>query len=108
MQQALLLEIDELLTPNDAGLSGRRASLTSAIQDTIKPPVLLGNDSQPERIRKSYVSNKIALQLEGLPVDDQTPALNFWQYVSALEEKYRRTKPTPANEPVESIFAPGV
>jgi hypothetical protein len=91
----MILELDELIDPENPTLDDRRRSINREIQETIKPPILTGKKNQLDQIRKNYVDNKIALQLEGLPVDDQTPALQFWEYLIALDARYRRkNKPT--------------
>lgn len=100
-QRALLLDIDSLLEPDDPGLEQRRADLADDIRQRLQPPVLVGKDNQLDRIRSSYVDNKIALQLENLPVDDATTSFAFWQYVTTMKARYeRKTAPTHATEPI--------
>ncbi len=97
-QRALLLRIDETLDPDNPALIDQRASLMYEIQESIKPPVLVGAESQLKAIRDNYVNNKIAMELEGLRIDDNTPSLNFWQYYKALDARY---KPKIPNVPTE-------
>ncbi|QMW06371.1 hypothetical protein [Spirosoma foliorum] len=93
-QKALLIELDSLIDPDDPALAYQIDALNQEIQESIKPAQLTGPNNQLEIIRESYVSNKIAMQMEGLPVDDKTSTIAFWQYVKALEAKYKRNTPT--------------
>ncbi|RYC70861.1 hypothetical protein [Spirosoma sordidisoli] len=101
LQRLLLLQIDEVIDPDNPALADQRKSLVYEIQQSLKPPRFVGKNNDWERIRSNYVGNKIALQLEHLPVTDQTPSLDFWQYVDALEKKYKAQQPQPQHEPVE-------
>ncbi len=88
-----MLQIDELLDPDNPTLDDQRNTLAYEIQESIKPPVLSGPASQLKAIREVYVSNKIALQMEHLPVDDNTPSFAFWQYLIAVDKKYKASLP---------------
>lgn len=94
-QQAMLIELDTTFFPDDPSLPGRIDSFNLEIQERLKPAKLTGKGNQLDEIRSTYVANKIALQLEGLPVDDKTPSLQYWQYVTAMEAKYKRKTPSP-------------
>lgn len=102
IQRLLMQECDELLEPESEPVQQNRAVLNDELRERIRPPELSGKHSQLSAIRRGYVESKIALQLEGLPVSDATPALDFWQYVEAIESKYKRhqTKPRDAAEPL--------
>ncbi|MFD2936314.1 hypothetical protein [Spirosoma flavum] len=99
-QQALLIELDTTFFPDDPSLQSRIESFNLEIQERLKPAKLTGKGNQLEEIRSTYVANKIALQLEGLPVDDKTPSLQYWQYLTAIESKYKR-KPSLPHESLE-------
>lgn len=92
-QRIILLEIDELIDPDNPALEGQRNSIVYEIQQSIKPPMLTGETSQLKAIRQSYFKNKMALQMEHIPITDQTASMEFWQYLTALDEKYRRSIP---------------
>lgn len=94
LQRVLLLQIDEQLDPDDETLDPRRKSLHADLLDNLKPPTMAGPNNQPDQIRSVYRSNLISLQLEGLPVTDDTPSYLFWEYITTLEEKYRRQTAT--------------
>lgn len=90
----MLFQIDELLRPDDETLVSEKESLLYEIRESLKPPRLTGKHSELVRVRQNYVDTKIALQLEHLPVDELTTSLAFWQYVEALERKYKAKTPT--------------
>jgi hypothetical protein len=89
----LMLELETLIDPENPTLSEREKKLNQEYQETIKPPVLVGEKSSLDMIRKNYVDNKIHLQMEGLPVNDETSAVDFWNYIVAVEAKIKRNTP---------------
>jgi len=91
VQRLLLLEIDDVIEANGS-MAERRASLNAELLEALRPPKLAGPGNVLEAVRRSYTNNKISLQLEGLPVDDLTPSFQFWEYITAIEEKYRKHK----------------
>ncbi|GAB4042588.1 hypothetical protein [Spirosoma litoris] len=90
LQRALILTLDEIIDPDNATLEHRRKSIESEFVDALKPPLMAGKGSVPDSIHEAYRKNKFLLLTEGLPVDDLTPAITFWSYISDLQDKYRR------------------
>lgn len=86
-------EIDFVLTPDDPALIEQQKALIVELQERAKPSKFVGPNNDLSQIRKGYVDTKIVLLMEHLPVTDQTSSLEFWQYVEAIEDKYRRQQP---------------
>ncbi|GAB4035029.1 hypothetical protein [Spirosoma gilvum] len=90
IQRALLVQIDEIVQPDDPSLESRRKGVERDFLESIKPPLMNGRGNVPDAIRNAYRKNKFLLLTEGLPVDDQTPSFTFWSYITELQSKYRR------------------
>ncbi|WP_128547193.1 hypothetical protein [Larkinella soli] len=85
------MEIDSQLIPDDPHLAMRQADLLKRITDQHTPPVLdyKHPDNAVDSLRKQYRKNRVAMQLEGLPVTDETTTYDYWSFYEALQEKYK-------------------
>lgn len=90
LQRALLVEIDEIVNPDDVSLEARRKGVELELLETLKPPLMAGAGNIPDAIREGYRNNLMALQGEGLPVSHLTPAFEFWDYIRYINDKYRK------------------
>lgn len=96
-RETLRLEIDELLEPDSIYLDRQRDRLQHEFLQLSQPIKVSGPGSQLTTMRKTYIDNRIAMELEGLNVDDSTPSVQFWRYIEAMERKFKaknaRNKP---------------
>lgn len=91
LQEFILLQIDEVLEPDDPNLELRRMSFWQEMADAGTPPVLESGHAanSMDRMRKYYQQTKVAMLMEHLPVTDGTPSYDYWAFVAAVEEKYK-------------------
>lgn len=98
MTEALLLDLDRVLNPDDPTLDFRTGQLHEKIADSVKPLSFLpGPANVIDTIRKAHRQRKVSLIREKMPVDDHTPAYTFWEYYTTIEEMYQAVNDDKSN-----------
>jgi len=95
LKESLILELEELVNPDDRTLVRRKQALLDEIRQRNRPPKLTGPRNDLDSMRLSFRDNLIAMQLEGLPVSSLTPSYDYWGYMDALKRKYEKSTPKP-------------
>ncbi|GAB3278281.1 hypothetical protein GCM10027347_52570 [Larkinella harenae] len=89
-----MIRIDLIVDPENPLLELRQQNFTQELAESAQPPVL--EHKHPgnalDAMRSGYRKNRVAMELEGLTVNDTTSTYDYWSYYDALEQKCKNNR----------------